>query len=401
MSKHKLPIVVAIVMSLLSLPLQVNAQNLDSTNYRVIDATLDSGGGIAESTNYGLLESIGDFSQDPGLTSTNYKVQGGIQPAFEANVPEVACFETDTSGSSSCTTGPAYLSANGMIRVCGNPGCYNRARFEIDSNNNPTDTLYAVQVSTDNFVADIQYIDGISFALETSVSRTLSDYLTKATWETPTFNLQGLAPNTSYQVRFTALHGDFTESQAGPYASATTTAALISFDLDIASQVGVASESAAPYVVDLDTIYRGAPVTTSDDIIWIDADTNASGGIAIVQRGKFGGLYSAAATHLLTSATADLSSIAKGFGIQRYYNSQSFGLGGGQGELGILTAQTNYAGSGANVGIVPTVDTQLFYADAPLRNGRAGLYVRAKADNTVPVGTDYTEDVTFTTAGLY
>lgn len=401
MSKRKLPIFAVIAIATLSWPLHIAAQNLDSTNYRLIDPSLDSGGGAGESTNYSLLQSIGDFSQDPGLTSTNYKLQGGIQPAFEANVPEVNCFETNTDGSSSCTTGPSYLNTSGMVRVCGFPGCYNRARFEIDANNNPTDTLYAIQISTDSFVSDIQYIDGVSFMPEGIAGRSLSDYLTKSAWETPTFNIVGLAPSTAYQIRITALHGNFTESQPSPTASATTTAALISFDLDIASEVGVAAESAAPYVVNLDTIYRGAPVTTSDDIIWFDADSNASGGVMVVQRGKFGGLNSMLAGYLLTSATDDLASAAKGFGIQKYYANQSFQLGGGQGELGTLTAQTNYNGSGANVGIVPTSDTQLFYTTAPLRNGRGGLYVRAKADGTVPVGTDYTEDITFTTAGLY
>ncbi|HLG29317.1 MAG TPA: hypothetical protein VI387_03830, partial [Candidatus Brocadiales bacterium] len=39
---------------------QVNAQNLDSSNYRILDPTTDSGGGASESSNYATIISVGN-----------------------------------------------------------------------------------------------------------------------------------------------------------------------------------------------------------------------------------------------------------------------------------------------------------------------------------------------------
>jgi hypothetical protein len=379
----------------------VSAQNPTSTNYQLLDLSLNAGGSTGSSTNYSLLSTAGDFTDNPAINSTTYKIKGGVQSSFLANVPTVSCFETTTNGSSSCTTGPSYLNTNGMYRVCGNGGCYNRARFEINGNGNPTDTLYAVQISTDNFASDIKYIDGTSFEIETSSTRTLADYLSESAWESPTFNIKGLTQNTQYWIRVTALHGNFTESDPSSVATATTANAIVTFDIDIAPTTGTATETAGPYVVDLGQVIRNGLVKTGPNLIWFDAETNANGGIAVVQRGTNGGLKSSTTLTTITSATADLSSAAKGFGIQSYYTAQSYQAGSGQGNLGTLTGTTNYIGAGDNVGIVATTDKQIYYATLPLYAGRGALYVKAKADGTVPTASNYTEDITFTVAGLF
>ncbi len=380
----------------------VAAQNLDSDTYTILDATLDNGGGTSESGgSYSLLASLGDFSSHPGLESSTYRIGSGIQPAFLANAPEISCFETSTNGSSACSTGPAYLNTNGMVRVCGSDGCYNRARFEIDVNDNPTDTLYGIQISTDNFVSDIQYIDGISFTPEDSTSRTLADYLTKSNWEIPTFNLRGLYPATNYYIRVTAVHGDFTESEPGPiFGPVQTSNALVYFDIDVAPDTGVAAETNAPYLVDMDIILRNAPATSADDLIWLDFDTNAAGGTAIVVQGLYGGLNSISVPDFLASMTTDLDVTTSGFGLQEFYSTELY-TDGITGNLATLTGDAAYVAGGNNVGAIATAPSRIFYSNGPVESGRVGVTLKARADNTVTPATDYSEEITFTVAGLF
>ena len=218
---HKLILTIYI----LTFPFLIYAKELDSTNYKIVGATTQ-GGGITQTTDgdYSALLEIGRISNNPRNYSTTYKISTTPEQAFIASVPEVSCFETTTSSSTSCTTGPSQLTTGGMVAICGPSGCYDRARFEIDTNDNPSDTLYSVMISTDNFVSDIRYIDGSSFWPENTSTHNLSDFLTKTNWETQDLNIQGLQSNTTYYIKIFALHGNFTQSESGPVASATTSA---------------------------------------------------------------------------------------------------------------------------------------------------------------------------------
>mgnify|MGYP000936448848 CR=1 FL=1 len=229
-------------------PLFTYAKELDSTNYKIVGATTQ-GGGITQTTDgdYSALLEVGRISNNPRNYSTTYKMFTSPEQAFIAAVPEVSCFETTTSGSSSCTTGPTELTSGGMVAICGPSGCYDRARFEIDSNDNPTDTLYAIMISTDNFVSDTRYIDGSSFWPESISTHNLSDFLTKTDWETEDFNIKGLQTGTQYYIKIFALHGDFTQSEAGPVATATTSEGSVFFDIDIEDENGISAETSSPY----------------------------------------------------------------------------------------------------------------------------------------------------------
>jgi hypothetical protein len=263
------------------------AEELDSTNFKIVDVTTQ-GGGTAESTNYSTLLSVSDTIADPRLYSTNYKITGDPASAFRPAVPEISCFETTTDGYSNCTTGPSELSTGGMVALCGGSGCYDRARFEIDINSNPTDTLYEIQISEDNFSSDIKYIDGSTYEPEDYSNHNLNDLRTKSQWETDTFNILGLTQGTQYYLRINALHGDFTQTENGPTESATTAGTSSSFDIDIADTNGVSDETDPPFTVTFsgtNSLLAGAGTVVSDDLIWIDAETNGSGGFAIVQKG--------------------------------------------------------------------------------------------------------------------
>ena len=382
------------------------AEDLTSTNYKINGATLNSGGQATTSgtSNLQLLNTIGDFSGDPRVYSTSYRSSIGEVEIFTAHVPKISCFETTTDGSSSCTTGPAYLNSGGMTRVCGPAGCYDKARFEIDAQNNPSDTLYAVQISADNFASDIRIIDGTTRLPKALASITINDYLTKATWEATSTDVAGLLVNTQYWIRAVALHGDFTESDPGPIATATTALPTMSYDLDIAPTSGGGTETNPPYNVSFTNntkLIPTGPTQTSDDLIWIDASTNADAGITILVKGANGGLHSATAGYTVSSITGDLDGTTEGFGIQKYSTTQLYDTGSGNGSLGAFATATNYAQIGNYVGIVDTVFNTVFNSIGPSYSGRLSLFLKARVSTSATPATDYTESIVIVAVPRY
>jgi hypothetical protein len=367
------------------------AEELDSTNFKIVDITTQ-GGGIAESTNYSTLLSLSDNISDPSLYSTNYKMTGDPASAFRPAVPTVSCFETTTDGYSNCTTGPSELSTGGMVALCGGNGCYDKARFEIGTQSNPSDTLYAIQISEDNFSSDIRYIDGSTYEPETYSSHNINDFRTKTQWETDTFNILGLQEGTQYYLRLMALHGDFTQTEESPIETATTAGTSSSFDIDIAGTGGISAETDPPFSITFtgdNSLLAGAGTVTADNLIWMDAETNGSGGFAIVQKGDNGGLYSTTRSVQIDSVTGDLDSLDEGFGLQSYY------LDYNTSSAGDISAMTNYGGSIANVGIVDTDWNKVYDADGPIIEGRMALKVLARAASDKLGATDYDETITF------
>ena len=278
-----------------------------------------------------------------------------------------------------------------MVALCGDPGCYNRARFEIDTESNPSDTLYSIQITTDVSWASWNYIDGGTFLIETSASHDLNDYLTETSWEgvVSNFNVYGLTPGTQYYLRITALHGDFTESEPGPDANATTEEPSISFDLDIANTGGAATETAAPYSVDLGAISAGA-VSTASNLIWMDVGTNLNEGARVFVRDTYTGLYTNSQTYTLASINGDLDSLT-GYGLNEYTSSETY--------LGPLSIETNYGQGGNIVGQVASAaySSSLYNTSSqPIYEGRGALYVKAKPAEAAPSASDYTDTVIFT-----
>jgi len=620
----------------LSSTVYVFAEDLDSTNYKIVGAKTAAGGGLGDSTNYSVISSLGKVSADPRVYSTNYRLYQDPSAAFLAAQPTVQCFETDTDGSTACTSGPQELLDGGMVAICGTGGCYDKARFEIssnpykyntstsglvsywpldesadnsctdgddacdrkyinngvstgstivdgiygnarrldgiddyvdvgqdssldlstqgtvaiwaktdrvypsdttstkyrgliakttggstgqqsyfidwngtnstrtlragigdayslrsitisnfdfgsewnlivftfdgsylnlyvngevaatpvtqtitartlaiplligrafnasgyswqgdvdevsifnralsaseisdmwqgdtDNNINPPDTLYSVQISTDNFVSDIQYIDGSTFRPESYANHNINDYRTEAVWEAETFNIQGLDSNKQYYIRITALHGDFTQSDYSSIATATTAAGSISFDIDIAISSGIDTESAPPYSVSFSSgtaLIAGAAATTASTLAWLDIDSSSTGGVSVIVFGKYGGLYSATTTQTITSSTEDLDVTgAEGFGLQSYYidydDSSPF--------YGDLTATTDYSGSINSVGGASTTANKIYSGDGPIVAGRTGAYLKARAGTGITPASDYSEEIYFVLVPLY
>ena len=392
--KNKNIFILLLLLFLFALPLSVLASELDSTNYKIVGATTQ-GGGITQtaSGDYSALLGIGGISSNPRIYSTNYRVYTSPENAFVPAVPTTSCFETTTSGSSNCTTGPTELTTGGMVAICGTGGCHNRARFEIDIQGNPSDTLYAVMISEDNFASDIRYVDASTFWPETATSHNLSDFMTKTDWETETFNIQGLAAGTTYYIKIFALKGDFTQSDAGPSTNATTALGNVFFDIDIAGSAGYTAESSPPYSVAFTGAYEligGSAAITAGDRIWMDTETNSEGGFAIVMSGQYGGLYSPTTTQTITSATANLDSVLSGFGLRSEYidYDDSSPL------FGDITATADYSGSINSVGIISTTPSKVYDGDGPIVAGRLALKVIAKPGTSYTPSNDYQETIT-------
>lgn len=383
-----------LLLSLFVAPLSVLASELDSTNFKIVGATTQGGGILGTASgDYSALIGIGGISSNPRIYSTNYRLYTSPEKAFVPAVPTVSCFETTTDGSSNCTTGPTELTTGGMVAICGAGGCYNRARFEIDAQNNPADTLYAVMISEDNFASDIRYVDASTFWPESSSTHNLSDFMTKTDWETETFNLQGLAAGTTYYIKIFALKGDFTQSDAGPSANATTSLGNVFFDIDIAGETGYTAESSPPYSISFTGAYQligGSAAITNGNRIWMDAETNSEGGFAIIMNGKYGGLYSPTTTQTITSATANLDSVPSGFGLQSEYidYDDSSPL------YGEITATTDYSGSLNSVGIISVTPKKVYDGDGPTVAGRIALKVIAKPGTSYTPSNDYQEIIT-------
>ena len=257
---------------------------------------------------------------------------------------------------------------------------------------NPSDTLYAIQISEDNFSSDIRYIDGSTYNPKEFSAHNLNDFRTKSQWESDTYNILGLSQGTQYYLRIVALHGNFTQTEVGPIETATTAGASSFFDIDIAGTSGTSAETNPPFSIAFtgeNSLLAGAGTVVADNLIWMDAETNGFGGFAIIQRGDNGGLYSATKSALIESATGNLDTLNEGFGLQNYYinyNSSSSGT---------ITAMTNYSGSISNVGIVYTEWNKIYDADGPIVDGRMALYLMARANAQKQGATDYNETITF------
>ncbi len=385
---------ILLIQLLILTPYSIFAAELDSGNYKIVGATTNQGGLTQTSDgDYSALLEVGRISNNPRNYSTSYKLFTSPEEAFLPAVPQVSCFETDTVGTSNCVSGPSELVTGGMMAICGPSGCYDRARFEIAVNGNPSDTLYEIQISEDNFVSDIRYIDGNTFWPESISTHNLADFLTKGDWETTVFNIQGLKTGTTYYIRIGALHGDFTQTTLGPISSSTTSSGSLFFDIDIEKQNGISAENTPPYTISFTGAYEligGSAPITAENRIWLDAGTNSQGGFAIVTRGVNGGLKSNTTGQIITSATADLNSAAHGFGLQNEYINQDT-----YPHLGSITPTPDYSGSGNNVGIVGTTASKVYESDRPVFNGRMGLKVIAKPGNNMPAGTDYQETIFF------
>ena len=315
------------------------------------------------------------------------------------NSTTTASYASATAGSSNLYIGAGYagyydgkidevMLFNRALSLSEVQALYNSAATV----SNPADTLYAVMISTDNFVSDIKYIDASTFMPESYSTHNINDFMTKQDWEAETFNIKGLDSNATYYIKIFALKGDFTQTAAGPIKSATTASGSVFFDIDIAGSTGYTTETSGPYSIAFTGAYEligGAAAITAGNRIWMDVQTNSDGGFAIVMRGVNGGLRSPTTMQTITSANANLDQVASGFGLQSEYidydsSSPLFGE---------ISSTANYSGTINTVGIISTSANKIYDGDGPIVDGRMALKVIAKPGITYTPATDYQETI--------
>lgn len=329
-----------------------------STSYQLNNYGFGSGGtSNSTSSNYRLNATSGETSNVQS-TSTNYKLRSGNNNSQQAYVPAAPTF-----------TNPSNF--------------YNKLKFILVPGASPTDTKFSIVVSTDNF-ATKQYVQ-IDDTLGTTKT-----YQTYAAWGGASGQLiVGLSPTTTYAMAANAIHGNFTETEFGPAASAATVAPSITFDIDVSA---TDTETSAPYNVDFASLYPGSAVT-SNEKIWVDLSTNAVSGAGVYVSSQYGGLRSASKNYTIPSATADLSVATSGFGAQSTSATQSSG--------GPITVSSPYNGTGQNVGIMDPTIRQIYASTVPVTSGRSSFDLMAKSSTTTPASNDYAETITLTVAGLF
>jgi hypothetical protein len=382
-----------------------NAQELISPTYKMMDPTISNSNSLGSSSTYSNYISIGAYASDPQLFSPTYQLNGDELNDFIANIPNIACLENNTSGSSDCTSGSAFLSG-GLIRVCSAPGCYDRGRIEISAEGNPADTLYSIQISTDSNFATFQYISGTTNLPIAPGSRTMSDFKTKAAWESSDLNVLGLLPNTQYYFRITAMHGDLSESAPSPIGTLTTSEIAINFSLNLADE-----DENNPLVDQANLQFSVVPglVSKSDSLFWLNSTSNVTSGISLYTNGLYGGLSDGTLV-VIPSVNDDLNNLEIGFGLQYFESSQWYDptdtAGNGAGTLGAIVVENNYIknhdGATERVGMIPLGPTlqKVLSTTSPVYNGKAGLYIVAKTKLSTQVG-QISETITLITTANY
>lgn len=316
-----------------------------TANYQLNSFGFGSGGGANSTTSNYALEGIsGEVAGQTSLTA-NYSAKPGYIESQQANVPKISAFDN------------------------GSGTFYNKLHFVIDQQSNPSDALYALSISTDNFSSDIKYVKS---DLTVGATLTLTDYQTYATWGGGSgANVIGLLPNTTYYLRAKATQGKFTESGYGPVLSASTVNPSLSFSISTSSLA--LGSLLAGTVVD-------APTT-----IDITFATNALSGGDVYINGLNTGLYSALAASTIISASADLTPASRGFGARVTATGASSGT---------FSSVAPYNGASNNVGITDTTIRRIMTASAPVVGGTGSVIIKAKSASNDLAANDYTETLT-------
>lgn len=330
-----------------------------STNYQLHDMGLGSGGvGVGNSSSYSISGISGEVSGNE-LTSTAYDLGPGLTFARQSNVPGAPTF--------------------------GNPdNYYNRLQFILENTSNPSDTLYVIAISSDDF-ATTSYIQSDGTVGATAVYQTYADW-GGASGEFVT----GLSSNTTYKIKVKAVQTKYTETEFSSTSTAATTNPSLSYDIDIASSD---SESGPPYTIAVGQLSPGS-VTTATNKIWVDLDTNSESGAFVYIYSSGTGLTSTNASYTLTSATANLASVDEGYGLRVESVTQSSG--------GPLAAVSPYNGASDNVGIVSTTSRNILTSSGNrISSGRSAILVKAKASGLTPASSDYTDTITLIASATF
>lgn len=323
-----------------------------STNFTLKTYDFGNGGGTGSSTNYSINGMTNGQSGDL-TTSTTYDAKPGLNPPQDSNVPPAPT-----------VTNPSNY--------------YDRLRIALNTGNNPSDTTYAIAVSTDNFATVTNYVQN-----DNTVGPSLGseDRQTYTAWGGGSgFLLLGLAHSTTYQVKVKAFQGKFTESGYGPMASAATVAPSITFS------VTTSLAAVPPFSLAFSSLVPGSIVTPDGDAV-LSLTTNALLGGSVYVYDQYAGLRSGAAAFTIAALSGDLGTTTSGYGAQVTAASQGSG--------GPFSAVAPFNNPGDTVGALSSSIQPILTTPSPLTTGSATVRLKAKSSATTPTSTDYADRITF------
>jgi len=324
-----------------------------TSTYQLNSYGFGSGGGSSTTSNYAIEGITGEIGGATSTTAT-YNIKPGFNETQQANVPKISAFDN------------------------GSGVYYNKLHFVIDKQSNPTDALYALQISTSsNFLTGVNYVKS---DLTIGPSLTLTDYQTYTAWGGASgSNIVGLTANTTYYLRAKATQSKYTESMYGPSLSAATVNPSLSF-------------SVTPTNIDMGNLAVGS-VVNAPSTIDITFATNALSGGDVYLSGLNGGLHSPARSRTITSATGDISSLSHGFG------ARITSIGQTTGTFSKVSPYDNVTVN--NIGIIDTTIRRIFTTTGPVTGGTGSVIVQAKADISDPAAGDYAETLTMIASASY
>jgi len=336
-----------------------------TNNYKLNSYSFGSGGTSNSSTgNYSLEGITGELSGQTAATST-YNQKPGYTETQQANVPKVTL------------TNPSNY--------------YDKLHFVIDQQDNPSDALYAMQVSTtSDFSSGITYVQADNTL---GATLTTADYQTYTTWGGAAGgNIVGLNASTTYYIRAKATQGQFTESAYGPSSNAATVGQQISFCL-YTSDGGSGNCSSSTHTTSFSGLVAGSVSSASNSLdLTFSTNADSGGNVYIYSTGKLQSTTVPSGTINSVTVTGgtpvDLTSLSSGYGAQV---SSASGI----------SVLPQYNGSGNNVGELSTIINTLLSAASPVTSGTATIQLQAKASNTTPATTDYADIVTVIAAASF
>lgn len=321
-----------------------------STNYQLKDFGYGGGGTASSASSNYAIEGIVGEQDSTKLSGTTYDLGPGLEFTNQANVPPAPTFTNPSS-------------------------YYNKLKIVLSTGSNPSDTKFAIAISTDSFVSDTRYVqddDTVGSALGAE------DYQTYTNWGGASGELIiGLLSSTTYTVKVKAMQGSFTETGYGPTASAATLSPTLTFDIDVAAT----DIDNSVTTLDLGSLLAGTVVDSAEKI-WVDFVTNGESGGRVYVYGSNAGLLSTRAAYTISAVTGNLTALTEGFGAQ------------GSTATNGLSEATLYDQTGNTVGIVDTAIREIFTATAPTTGGRGSFLLKAKSGAVTPAASDYTETLT-------
>lgn len=327
-----------------------------STNYELKDYTFGGGGTQdSSSTNYKIFGVAGETEfGKPG--SANYKAGAGLIYTMQANLPPAPTF-----------TNPANY--------------YNKLNIVINQGGNPSDAKYAIAISTDNFATETKYVQN-----DNTVGATLGleDWQTYSSWGGASgIDIIGLTPGTTYTVKVAAKRGNFTETGFGPTTQASTVNASLTFDIDVAA---TDTETNPPFSVAIGEL-TPATVITASNKVWVDVDTNGTGGASIYVYDANAGLKSSNTNYTITAVSNNLAAISEGYGARGSTVAQTSG--------GPMRKVAPFDGTGDTVGILDSTKRIVFDStNQPVTAGRVSFEIKAKAGVVAKAASDYADTLT-------